>query len=360
MVSPTLTRLTRWRLSRSATSLRATGSSRSTSSSNRGSAPSSRDDWRTRVWRAWRSRASSATSASRRWPAPRRSWHRSPRRSDDLGRSRPQRARLRTAGRHRSARGARHVRGDGDVPAAERGVVPRGGLRRALAVAERARKDGRRVTATLSCAFGCPYEGEVDPGVVHDAAVRTAAGGIEEIVLADTIGVAGPSGVATLVTRVVRDVGAAAGVHLHDTRGTALACVLAALESGATWSTVGRRDRRLPFRPGRAGKCRDGGRRLPPRARRNLHRRRPRCADRHCAVALVGARPPAPWTCPAGRPLALMTWGKPCFRREPPSSASCTDHPPPGLPAGEPASGREAPPTGYPMALNHGRDALSR
>jgi len=108
------------------------------------------------------------------------------------------------------------------------------GLRRALAVAERARTDGRRVTATLSCAFGCPYEGEVDPGVVHDAAARTAAGGIEEIVLADTIGVAGPSGVATLVTRVVRDVGAAAGVHLHDTRGTALACVLAALESGAT------------------------------------------------------------------------------------------------------------------------------
>ena len=108
------------------------------------------------------------------------------------------------------------------------------GLRRALAVAERARTDGRRVTATLSCAFGCPYEGEVDPGVVHDVAARTAAGGIEEIVLADTIGVAGPSGVATLVTRVVRDVGAAAGVHLHDTRGTALACVLAALESGAT------------------------------------------------------------------------------------------------------------------------------
>jgi len=108
------------------------------------------------------------------------------------------------------------------------------GLRRALAVARRALEDGRRVTATLSCAFGCPYEGEVDPAVVHDAAARTAAGGIEEIVLADTIGVAAPSHVAALVTRVVRDVGAAAGVHLHDTRGTALACVLAALEAGAT------------------------------------------------------------------------------------------------------------------------------
>jgi len=107
------------------------------------------------------------------------------------------------------------------------------GLRRALAVAERARTDGRRVTATLSCAFGCPYEGEVDPGVVQDAAARTTAGGIEEIVLADTIGVAGPSAVRALVTRVVRDVGVTTGVHLHDTRGTALAGVLAALESGA-------------------------------------------------------------------------------------------------------------------------------
>jgi hydroxymethylglutaryl-CoA lyase/(R)-citramalyl-CoA lyase len=107
------------------------------------------------------------------------------------------------------------------------------GLRRAIAVAARAREDGRRVTATLSCSFGCPYEGEVDPGVVHDAAARTAAAGIEEVVLADTIGVAGPSHVAALVTRLVRDVGVATGVHLHDTRGTALACVLAALESGA-------------------------------------------------------------------------------------------------------------------------------
>jgi isopropylmalate/homocitrate/citramalate synthase len=108
------------------------------------------------------------------------------------------------------------------------------GLRRALAVAERARTDGRRVTATLSCAFGCPFEGEVDPGAVHDAAAQTAAGGISEIVLADTIGVAGPSQVGALVTRLVRDVGVATGVHLHDTRGTALACVLAGLESGAT------------------------------------------------------------------------------------------------------------------------------
>jgi isopropylmalate/homocitrate/citramalate synthase len=69
---------------------------------------------------------------------------------------------------------------------------------------------------------------------VHDAAARTAAGGVDEIVLADTIGVAGPSAVGALVTRLVRDVGVATGVHLHDTRGTALACLVAALASGAT------------------------------------------------------------------------------------------------------------------------------
>ena len=107
------------------------------------------------------------------------------------------------------------------------------GLARAVAIVERARADGRRVTATLSCAFGCPYEGEVDPGAVRELVARTAAGGIDEIVLADTIGVAAPSDVRALVAAVTRDIGARTGVHLHDTRGTALACVLAALEAGA-------------------------------------------------------------------------------------------------------------------------------
>ena len=108
------------------------------------------------------------------------------------------------------------------------------GLARAIAVAERARVEGRRVSVTLSCAFGCPYEGVVDPGVVQALAARVVARGVDEIVLADTIGVAAPSEVRRLVERCVGDLGAATGVHLHDTRGTALACVLAALEAGAT------------------------------------------------------------------------------------------------------------------------------
>jgi isopropylmalate/homocitrate/citramalate synthase len=108
------------------------------------------------------------------------------------------------------------------------------GLARALAVVDRARADGRRASVTLSCSFGCPYEGPVDPGVVQALAAQAVAHGVDEVVLADTIGVAAPAEVGSLVERCVRDLGAATGVHLHDTRGTALACVLAGLEAGAT------------------------------------------------------------------------------------------------------------------------------
>ena len=127
------------------------------------------------------------------------------------------------------------------------------GLVRALAVAERARVDGRRATVTLSCAFGCPYEGEVDPGRVFDLAARAAAGGANETVLADTIGVAVPSEVRALVARCVAELGPT-GVHLHDTRGTAVACVVAALEAGTTLvdASVGGVGG-CPFAPGAQG-----------------------------------------------------------------------------------------------------------
>jgi len=107
------------------------------------------------------------------------------------------------------------------------------GLRRAEAVALRARSDGRPVTVVVSCAFGCPYEGAVDPGRVYDLAGR-ASTFADVIVLADTIGVAGPTEVARQVERCVRTLRQTVGVHLHDTRGTAAAAALAALAAGAT------------------------------------------------------------------------------------------------------------------------------
>ncbi len=91
----------------------------------------------------------------------------------------------------------------------------------------RAHADGRRATVTISVAFGCPFEGAVDPGRVAEIAGRVGAA--DEVVLADTIGVAVPSQVKALVGRT-----GAAGVHLHDTRGTAVASALAALDAGAT------------------------------------------------------------------------------------------------------------------------------
>jgi isopropylmalate/homocitrate/citramalate synthase len=81
-------------------------------------------------------------------------------------------------------------------------------------------------TVTLSVAFGCPFEGRVDPGRVAELAGRF---GGAEVVLADTIGVAAPREVRSLVERT-----GAAGFHGHNTRNTGYACALAAVEAGAT------------------------------------------------------------------------------------------------------------------------------
>jgi isopropylmalate/homocitrate/citramalate synthase len=88
----------------------------------------------------------------------------------------------------------------------------------------------RPTTATISVAFGCPFEGEVDPGAVVELAGKLEA---DELVLADTIGVATPSAVRSLVGRVGA-LGKPVGFHGHNTRNTGYANALAALEAGAT------------------------------------------------------------------------------------------------------------------------------
>jgi hydroxymethylglutaryl-CoA lyase/(R)-citramalyl-CoA lyase len=84
-------------------------------------------------------------------------------------------------------------------------------------------------TVTISVAFGCPFEGAVDPGWVAELAARFAD---YEVVFADTIGVAVPSQVRRLMglCTPAHDV----GVHLHNTRNTGYANAIAALEAGAT------------------------------------------------------------------------------------------------------------------------------
>jgi len=81
-------------------------------------------------------------------------------------------------------------------------------------------------TVTISVAFGCPFEGRVDPGRVAELAGRFDGA---EVVLADTIGVAAPREVRSLVERT-----GAAGFHGHNTRNTGYAGALAAVEAGAT------------------------------------------------------------------------------------------------------------------------------
>jgi (R)-citramalyl-CoA lyase len=84
----------------------------------------------------------------------------------------------------------------------------------------------RPATVTISVAFGCPFEGRVDPGRVAELAARFDGA---EVVLADTIGVAGPSEVRDLIGRTK-----ATGFHGHNTRNTGYANALAALEAGAS------------------------------------------------------------------------------------------------------------------------------
>ena len=99
-------------------------------------------------------------------------------------------------------------------------------------IAERAAADGIRATATIGVAFGCPFEGSVDPGQVAALAERLAPA-VDEVVFADTVGVAVPSQVRDVIGRA-RLGETTVGAHLHNTRNTGYANALAALEAGAT------------------------------------------------------------------------------------------------------------------------------
>lgn len=98
---------------------------------------------------------------------------------------------------------------------------------------ERARLDGVRVSITLSAAFGDPFEGRVEPAHVLGIAERVSQAAPDEIVLADTIGVAVPTGVRELVEGTLA-FGITVGCHFHDTRNTGIANAAAAIEAGAT------------------------------------------------------------------------------------------------------------------------------
>jgi hydroxymethylglutaryl-CoA lyase len=123
-------------------------------------------------------------------------------------------------------------------------------------IAAEARRRGWWIRAYVSTAFGCPYEGEVDERAVVSVADRLLRLGVDELSISDTLGVATPAHVRRVLEALkMAGIGSeVTALHLHDTRGTALANVMAAMELGvrcfdaSTGGTGG-----SPYAPGSAG-----------------------------------------------------------------------------------------------------------
>ena len=96
----------------------------------------------------------------------------------------------------------------------------------------RAAKGRFRLIGTVSVAFGCPFEGRVDPASVADDVQRFHSLGVEHVALGDTIGTATPIAVREMFARIK---GGTPIAHFHDTRGTGLANYVAAYEAGVRW-----------------------------------------------------------------------------------------------------------------------------
>jgi len=119
----------------------------------------------------------------------------------------------------------------------------------------RARAEGLRCEGVISTSFGCPYEGDVDPGRVLEIAASLAAAGAAEIGFGDTTGMANPVQVREFFERARAELpGVELTAHFHNTRGQGLANVLAALDAGcesfeSSFGELGG----CPFPPGATG-----------------------------------------------------------------------------------------------------------
>ncbi len=138
---------------------------------------------------------------------------------------------------------------------ANQGQTSEGSVKASRAVIAAARAAGITGQATIAASFGCPFDGEVPEDRVIAMAVAIAEAGAVEIGLADTIGVANPAHVARLVARVREAIAPLpVRVHFHNTRGTGLANVWAAIGAGARIvdASIGGLGG-CPFAPGAAG-----------------------------------------------------------------------------------------------------------
>jgi hydroxymethylglutaryl-CoA lyase len=128
-------------------------------------------------------------------------------------------------------------------------------LERYREVCDRARTVSLPVRAYVSTAFGCPFEGAVDPSAVADVASALLKMGAYEVAISDTIGIAHPGQVERLMELLMaRLPGNTIALHFHDTRGTALANVLTALRLGiSTFDSSAGGLGGCPYAPGATG-----------------------------------------------------------------------------------------------------------
>jgi hydroxymethylglutaryl-CoA lyase len=128
-------------------------------------------------------------------------------------------------------------------------------LRSAGDVCEAARAQGIRVRGYVSTAFGCPYEGDVPVAQVIGVCEALLTHGVYELAISDTIGIAHPGQVRALLGDLTSSIPIErVALHFHDTRGTALANVLAALDLGiATFDACAGGLGGCPFAPGALG-----------------------------------------------------------------------------------------------------------
>lgn len=138
---------------------------------------------------------------------------------------------------------------------ANQGQTSDGSVEASCEIIARAQASGLSGQATIAASFGCPFEGEVAEERVVAMAAALAEAGPVEIALADTIGVGNPAHVASLVGKVRAAIGELPiRVHFHNTRGTGLANVWAAIGAGASVvdASIGGLGG-CPFAPGAAG-----------------------------------------------------------------------------------------------------------
>jgi len=103
------------------------------------------------------------------------------------------------------------------------------------AIAEKALDHGIRMRGYVVTAFGCPYEGRIAPENVESIVAEYRALGVNEIALGDTTGMSNPVMVSKVLEKIIPlIVETSLALHFHDTRGMALANILAALQRGVT------------------------------------------------------------------------------------------------------------------------------